>query len=163
MADATTARSDDASRDEELRLSDIDRICSLIGEADRYCQSAERHQTRGFTGFKSIYQTSYAAVCEGHMEMLRAVPNGTPRDLVTLAGHTALMADQMQNMDVGGNVYAARLLEGIHAALISISGSIANQFPEQVDVIASQWPELGQSIRNDMSVARQMIAETEGR
>ncbi|WP_311270514.1 hypothetical protein [Sphingobium sp. WCS2017Hpa-17] len=163
MADATTARSDAASPDEELRLSDMDRICSLIGEADRYCQSAGRHQTRGFTGFAAIYDKSYSALCEGHLNLLRAVPDGSPRDLVTLAGHACMMADQIASLDVGGNVYMARMLEGIHAALISISGSVANRFPDQVDVIASHWPELGQSIRNDMSVARQMIAESEGR
>lgn len=163
MADATTARSDDASRDEELRLSDIGTICGLIGEADRYCMSAERHQNRVFAGFRSIYQKSYDALCEGHLELLDAVPDGSDRDLVILAGHTCLMADQIKDMDVGDNVYAARLLEGIHTALISISGSIAHRFPEQAEEAAALWPELGQSIRNDMAVLRDMNADRAGR
>ena len=163
MADATTARSDSASRDEELRQSDIAALCELIGSADRYCMAAEREQSRGFTGFRTVYQKSYAALCEGHLELLRAVPDGTDRDIVILAAHAALMADQIQGMVVDNNTYAARLLEGIHAALISISGSIGNRFPQEVEEVAAVWPELGQSIRNDISVARQMIAETEGR
>lgn len=163
MADATKARSDDASRDEELRLSDVSTICGLIGQADRYCMSAERHQSRTFVGFRSIYQKSYDALAEGHLELLDAVPDGSDRDLVILAGHACLMADQIKDMDVGDNAYAARLLAGIHTALISLSGSIAGRFPEQVEEVAALWPELGQSIRNDMAVMRDMNADRGGR
>ena len=56
MADAATARSDDASRNEELRQSDITTLCDLIGAADRYCIAAEREQSRSFPGFRSVYQ-----------------------------------------------------------------------------------------------------------
>lgn len=163
MADASKARSDDASCSAELRQSDIAALCDLIGGAERYCIAAERHQGRGFSGFKSVYQKSYDALCEGHLELLRAVPDGSDRDLVILAGHASLMADQIKDMDVGSNTYAARMLEGVHAALISISGTIATRFPDLVEEVATLWPELGQSIRNDATVARQMIAETEGR
>ena len=163
MADATQARSDDASRNEELRASDIVTLCGLIGSADRYCTAAEHEQSRSFYGFKSIYQKSYDALCEGHLKMLQAIPDGSDRDLLILAGHASLMGDQIQSLDVGSDTYAARLLEGLNAALISISGSIGNRFPEHVEQVAELWPELGQSIRNDMAVARQMISEMEGR
>lgn len=163
MADATTARSDTASRNEQLRPSDIAALCDLIGGAERYCMAAERHQSRRFMGFKTVYQKSYDALCEGHLELLRACPDGSDRDLVILAGHASLMADQIKDMDVGSNTYAARMLEGIHTALISISGIIASRFPIQVDEVGALWPELGQSIRSDAAVARQMIADAEGR
>jgi len=163
MFDATKARSDDASPNEELRSSDIVTICGLIGQADHYCMSAERHQSRTFVGFRSIYQKSYDALREGHLELLDAAPNDSSRDLVILAGHACLMADQIKDMDVGNNVYAARLLEGIHTALISISGSVAHRFPEQVEQVSALWPELGQSIRNDMAVTREMNPELAGR
>lgn len=162
MADATTARSDDASQNEELRLSDIATICGLIGQADRYCMSAERYQIRAFTGFRSIYQKSYDALREGHLELLDAVPDGSDRDLVILAGHACLMADQIKDIDVGDNTDAARLLSAVHTALISISGSIAGRFPAEVKEVAALWPELGQSIRNDVAVMRDMIADREG-
>lgn len=162
MADAYKARSDHASPAEELRQSDVVTICGLIGRADRYCMAAERHQSRTFVGFKSIYQKSYDALREGHLELLDAVPNDSSRDLMILAGHTCLMADQIKDMDVGDNVYAARLLEGIHTALISISGSIAHRFPEQVKEVDALWPELARSIRNDMAVMRDMNPELRG-
>lgn len=163
MADATLARSDDASRNEELRASDIAALCGLIGGADHYCMKVEREQSRSFYGFKSIYQKSYDALCEGHLKLLQAIPDGSDRDIVILAGHASLMADQIQTADVTDRAFIARLVEGVQAALISISGSIGNRFPEHVEEVATLWPELGQSIRNDMTVARQMISEMEGR
>lgn len=163
MFDAPTVRSGAASPNEELRLSDIGTICRLIGQADHYCTAADRHQSRGFSGFKSIYQKSYDALREGHLELLDAVPDSSDRDLVTLAGHTCLMADQIKDMDVGDNVYAERLLAGIHTALISISGLLAGRFPAEVEQVAALWPELGQSIRSDMSVMRDMNADRGGR
>ena len=163
MADATPARSDDASRNEELRAYDIVTLCGLIGSADRYCTAAEHEQSRSFYGFKSIYQKSYDALCEGHLKMLQAIPDGSDRDILILAAHASLMGDQIQSLDVGNDTYAARLLEGLNAALISIAGSIGNRFPEHVEQVAELWPELGQSIRNDMAVARQMISEMEVR
>jgi hypothetical protein len=163
MADATLARSDDASRNEELRASDIAALRGLIGGADHYCMKVEREQSRSFYGFKSIYQKSYDALCEGHLKLLQAIPDGSDRDIVILAGHASLMADQIQTADVTDRAFIARLVEGVQAALISISGSIGNRFPEQVEEVATLWPELGQSIRNDMTVARQMISEMEGR
>lgn len=163
MADAPQARSDIASRNEELRQSDIAALCGLIGNADQYCTKAEREQSRNFYGFKSIYQKSYDALCEGHLKMLQAIPDGSDRDILILAGHASLMGDQIQSLDVGNDTYAARLLEGLNAALISIAGSIGNRFPDHVEEVAELWPELGQSIRNDMAVARQMISEMEAR
>ena len=80
-----------------------------------------------------------------------------------LAGHASLMADQIQTADVTDHAFVARLVEGVQAALISISGSIGNRFADHVEEVAELWPELGQSIRNDMAVARQMISETEAR
>lgn len=168
MADANTARSDSASCSEELcpalAQSDLFALCALVGKADRYNDETAREDAhRAFKGFREINRAAYATLTETHLQMLRAVPGEPGRDIVILAGHAALMADQIADMDVGNNVYAARLLEGIHKALITLSGAIASHAPDEVEEIASLWPELGQSIRQDVAVVDALRADAEGR
>lgn len=163
MPDGTPLRSDCASQIAELRQSDIASMCELIGAADRFSSVAENQQSRTFTGFRSVYQKSYDTVCEGHLSLLRAAPDGSNRDLVILSGHACLMADQIRDLDVGEGAYVARLLEGISDALISISGEIARRYPEGAAEIGGVWPELAASIRRDVKINEARRADAEGR
>ena len=62
-----------------------------------------------------------------------------------------MMADSISDFAPEGNEYVNRLLSGISMALISISGTLAEQRSGDVSHIAALWPELGRSIRRDIA------------
>lgn len=167
MPSGTPSRSDDALRDLESRpaqvQSDLSALCALVGKTDRFNDdTAHEDAHRTFKGFRDINRAAYATLTETHLQLLRAVPGEPGRDIVILAGHAALMADQISDMDVRNNVYAARLLDGIHRALVTLSGALASRAPDEVAEIGALWPELGRSIRCDVAAVAALRADTEG-
>lgn len=157
MPNGNQSRSDDASRAAELRPataapSNLTALCALLGKADEYHDEADAARTtRAFKGFEKVQRTAYEALCEGHLELLNVLPQRGGNDILILAGHAAMMADSIAEYAPEGNEHAKRLLSGISMALISISGILAEQRPEDVAKISALWPELGRSIRRDIS------------
>ncbi|KKW93949.1 hypothetical protein [Sphingobium chungbukense] len=157
MPNGNQSRSDDASRAAELRpeaapTSNLTTFCRLLGLADAYHDEADAASSlKAFKGFHQVQRTAYDSLCEGHLELLNVLPQPGGEDILVLAGHAAMMANDISDFAPEGNEYVKRLLSGISMALISISGTIAEQRPEDVAKIAELWPELGRSIRRDIS------------
>lgn len=159
MADATPARSDDASRNEELRAQRIDTpivaLARLTGQADAFYSDADKESSRRkHVAFRAVHDRAYAAMNEGYISLLSLVPQGDDRDLMILAGHAALMADQLNDWieDKPENAYADRLTKGIAAALTAISATLASQWPAGADSVELIFPELARSIRRDIAI-----------
>lgn len=157
MPNGNQSRSDDASRAAELRpasdnASNLTTLCRLLGLADAYHDEADAASSlKAFKGFRQVQQTAYASLCEGHLELLNILPQPGGEDILILAGHAAMMANDIADFAPEGSEHVKRLLSGISMALISISGTLAEQRPSDVAKISALWPELGRSIRRDIS------------
>lgn len=142
MADATTARSDDASRNEELRVQRKDTpivtFARLAGQADAFLTAAGRESSRRKgVAFRAMHNTAHAAMDESYIGLLNLIPQGDDRDLMILAGQAA--------------------------ALTAISATLAAQWPAGADSIEPIFPELARSIRRDMAIVDALRADVEGR
>ena len=122
MADATTARSDDASRDEQLRpvrgATPIIATATLLGDADAFHTRAERacaFAARATPPLKQLRDKSYEGLCQGQYGLLHLIPAGDDRDLMILAGHASMLADQLTDFLDGGDEHARKVCAGIKA------------------------------------------------
>jgi hypothetical protein len=170
MADATKARSDDASRDEQLRPlrggTPIIATATLLGDADAFHTRADRACTfagRTTPPLKQLRDKSYEGLCEGQYGLLHLIPAGDDRDLMILAGHASMLADQLTDFVDGGDEHARKVCTGIKAALITISATLAQQWPAGPEAVDGLYPELARSIRRDMMIVATLRADAEGR
>lgn len=169
MADATQARSDAASRDEELRPERTDTpivaYARMIGQADDMYDAASRNWGRHkHPAFRLMYDSSSDMMNAGYAGMLDLLPQGDDRDLMILAGHAALMANQLADQVPGGNEgeYALKLAKGIASALTAISATLARQWPAGVESVEPIFPELAKFIRRDIMIVDARRASAEG-
>ena len=170
MADATKARSDDASHKEELRLRRIETpiiaTAKLLGRTDELFTEADKASSRQFSKVSSlaaIHDRTYLALSEGQYGLLHLIPQGDDRDLMILAGAVAMLADQLPDF-VGedGSDHAKRICEGIKAATAAISATLAQTWPAGPEAVDPLYPELARSIRRDVLVVTALRADAEG-
>lgn len=168
MADASAARSDDASPNEETRLARIDTpivsYARLIGQSDAFFDAASKAWGRHrHPAFRIVYDASSDAMNASYLHMLDLVPQGDDRDLMILAGHAAMMADQLSDQVLGQseNDYGQKLAKGIASALTSICATLAQKWPAGVESVEPLFPELAKFIRRDMMVVEARRAHTE--
>lgn len=170
MPNGTPSRSDGAPRDEEPRAerapTPLVAYASLLGQADTFFEDADKQETRfQHSAFAAIRKGAFAAMSDGYLEILHLLPRGDDRDLMILAGHASMMADQLNAQIPEGPEWkhADALTKGIAAALVAISATLAAQWPAGADSIAPLFPELARSIRRDMSIVAALRENPEGR
>lgn len=171
MADATTARSDSASRDEELRpatkqASPLVAFATLLGQADALYDEADRQYSpnrNSIPAFRGFHDRAYATLCESQYDCFDLIPAGDDRDLMILAGFASMLADQLDDMAPEDNRHAQRLFKGISTALVTICAELAAKWPAGPESIAPLYPELAKSIRRDMMTTDARRADAEGR
>ncbi|MBT2242660.1 hypothetical protein JQK15_03840 [Sphingobium sp. BHU LFT2] len=169
MADATQARSDDASRNEDLRIERADTpiiaYARLVAQSDEFFDAASKGRGRNsHPAFRILYDTAGKAMETSYLHMLDLLPNGDDRDLMILAGHAAMMANQLvDHMPLGVERDAAcKLAKGVASALTAISATLAHQWPAGVDDVEPIFPELAKFIRRDMMIVEARRADAEG-
>lgn len=170
MPDGNQSRSDSASRDEELRparaTTPIVETAILLGQTDDACTKADAADSkRGFKvrSLSVIHKNIFSALCEGQYGLLHLLPAGDDRDLMILAGHAAMLADQLPDFIPESDVHATKLAEGLKAALRTISATLAATWPAGPEDIAPLYPELARCIRQDVLVTAALRADAEGR
>lgn len=165
MADATLARSDTASRDEELRLklrraTPILALTEMISRLDDAFAEAERKaRSLGGNAARAIHDVTLKAFSDSLYPMFDMIPE-TDRDLVILAGFTSMMADRLDEIAQADDE-AQRLAKGIKGALITIAGILSTNDTRSGDDIRSLWPELGRSIQRDVMATEIRRADME--
>jgi len=170
MADATTARSDSASRDEELRpaglTTPIIEAATLIGQVDSLYSSADAANTKRrfkVAALSAVHSKSYDALCEGQYGLLHLLPAGDDRDLMILAGCASMLADQLPDFIAESDTHAAKVCEGIKAACRTISATLAQQWFAGPETVAPLYPELAANIRQDVLLTAALREDAEDR
>lgn len=165
MADATPARSDAASRDEELHPAEkqetpIAAFASLIGEVEEtFCLADRLYHMRKQSAFRAVHDITYTAFCDSAWPMFDMIPEDD-RDLVILAGFTSMYAEQLEDI-AQQDAHAQRLAKSIYAALITITGVLARRSPGCTEAIGLLWGDLGRSIRRDVMATEIRRADME--
>ena len=170
MPNGTPLRSDSASQAAELRPerseTPIVAFARLLGHADDFFTAADKQSTRrNHVAFRAVHDGAFAAMTSGYVNMLDLIPQGDDRDLMILAGHAAMMADQLNDIVPEGPewAHADRLTKGVAAALTAISATLAAKWPAGPESVAPLFPELARSIKRDVAIVEALRADTEGR
>lgn len=169
MADATQARSDDASRNEELRPqrteTPIIATAKMLGRTEDFYTEADKASSRQFgkvPSLAAIHDRTYLALCEGQYGLLHLIPQGDDRDLMILAGAVAMLADQLPDfIGEDDSDHAKRICEGIKAATATISATLAQTWPAGPEAVDPLYPELARSIRRDVLVVTALRDDAE--
>lgn len=158
MADATPSRSN-ASREEKVRPAQpettIVTFARLVGQSDELFNDTDKASSARFgkaLAFDTIRTRAYSTVCQGQYDLLHMIPEGDDRDLMILAGHAAMLADQLPDFVGPNDAHAEKICEGIKAALATISAVLAQSWPAGPESVAPIYPELARSIRQDAMV-----------
>lgn len=169
MVDAEKARGGNASHTEDLRPLRTDTpivaYARLLGKADDLYSAADRQNSRHkHPAFRIVHDSALAAMNGGYLQMLHLVPHGDDRDLMILAGHASMMADQLNDCIPQGPEWehADRLTKGIADALAAISATLSNSWPAGADAVAPLFPELAKSIRRDAMIIEARRVDAEG-
>lgn len=168
MADATTARSDDASCNEELRPEDTASTLVALAmhlAANEYLfVNADRQVTRRkHPAFRIAHDQAFSALCDTQFALLHALPEDDDRDLLILAGFASMLGDQLPDTVAPGDTHTEKLCEGIKAALTALTAAIAQNRPAVLDGIEAIHPELARCIRQDILLTDMRRADAEGR
>lgn len=168
MADASKARSDTASCNEELRPED--KVSTLVALAmhlnanENLFTSADRQASRRkHPAFRIAHDRAFEALCGTQFALLHALPEDDDRDLLILAGFASMLGDQLPDTVAPGDTHTEKLCEGIKAALIAITAAIARDRPAVIDGIGAIHPELARCIRQDVILSDMRRADVEGR
>jgi hypothetical protein len=169
MPTGNQSRSDNASRAVEprpARTTPIVETAILLGQTDDVCTKADSADSkRAFKvqSISAIHKNIFSALCEGQYGLLHLLPTGDDRDLMILAGHAAMLADQLPDLIPETDVHATKLAEGLKAALRTISATLADKWPAGPEAVEPLYPELGRCIRQDVLVTDALRADMEGR
>ncbi|UZW54944.1 hypothetical protein NUH86_15935 [Sphingobium sp. JS3065] len=167
MANATKARSDDASRNEELRPADAGSsmmtMAALFGRVDAIFTDADiLASTRKWPAFRILQDAALDLLSNSNAAMFDLIPEDDGQDLMILAGFTASLADQLPDMVAKHDKSGRKLCEGIAQALTTISATLARRSPQAVDSVATLYPDLARSIRRDIMITDARRADMEG-
>ena len=169
MPNGDQSRSDGAPRAAELRptgaVTPIVETATLLGHTDDACTKADAADSKRFgkvRALSAIHSNIYSALCEGQYGLLHLLPGDDDRDLMILAGHAAMLADQLPDLFPESDVHGTKLAEGLKAALRSISATLADKWPAGPETIAPLYPELARCIRQDVLVTNALRADAEG-
>ncbi|QGP80021.1 hypothetical protein [Sphingobium sp. CAP-1] len=169
MADATTARSDNAPRAAELRAKRLETpivaMAKMLGQAHELYDTADGENSRRagkFRAFGAVHDHAFSAFIAGQYGLLHLIPAEDGRDLMILAGLASMLASELGNYIDPADENASKLGVGIEAALCTISATIADRWPSGPDTVEPLYPDLARSIRRDVMIVNALRADAEG-
>lgn len=166
MPNGNQSRSDDASRAAELRPDDATSIIAMarhIAANEELYSAADRQASRRkHPAFRIAHDTAFSAMCDSQFALLRLFPEGDDRDLMLLVGAASMLADQLPDIIPESDKHGTKLCEGIKAALVTISATLAKEWPAGPDAIAEIYPEVARCIRQDVLITDALRADAGG-